>query len=238
MSTAANPEVLKLAPSDLTFTWDECQRCFWLKVRGVLRRPSSPFPKVFGRLDRQTKALYLDKSAQQLAPELPPGQVVTGGLSVRSSPLLIPGHETAIQIAGRIDTGLAFDDGSYGIIDFKLSTPNPAHVPFYARQLHAYMAAAESPAPGALKLSPISKLGLVVVEPERMVELDDAVAYRCAKHFLPIERDDDMFAAFLVEVLTVLERPEPPEPSPGCSYCTYLKAGSLVLMTEFYGGGT
>lgn len=42
---------VKLAPSDLTFLWEECQRCFWLKVKGVLKRPSGLFPKVFTRLD-------------------------------------------------------------------------------------------------------------------------------------------------------------------------------------------
>ena len=27
----------KLAPSDLTFLWEECPRCFWLKAKGVLK---------------------------------------------------------------------------------------------------------------------------------------------------------------------------------------------------------
>lgn len=26
-------DLIKLAPSDLTFLWEECPRCFWLKLR-------------------------------------------------------------------------------------------------------------------------------------------------------------------------------------------------------------
>ena len=238
MSTPSDPEVLRLAPSDLTFLWQECQRCFWLKVRGVLRRPSAPFPKIFTRLDAQTKDYFSDKGSKDLSPDLPAGGIASGGLSVRSSPLAIPGHHIGLVIAGCLDTALAFEDGSYGIIDFKTSEPRAEHVEFYSRQLHAYAVAAENPAPGALRLAPVTRLGLLVVEPMAMVGLDEAVAYTGQTHYVAIERDDDAFTAFLMQVLLVLERPEPPEASAHCSYCKYLKAGSLVLMTEYYGGGT
>jgi hypothetical protein len=231
-----NPEhIVTLAPSDMTFLWQECRRCYWLKLKGVLKRPSGPFPKVFTRLDGAMKNYFLDKGSQDLSPRLRPGQVVTGGLTVRSAPLQIPGHETAVIIGGRIDTAIAFDDGTYAIIDYKTSEPKPEHAQFYARQLHAYMVAAENPAPSALELSPITQLGLVIVEPEVMVGLDDGVAFKGKTHFLEIERDDAGFTGFLMQVLLLLEHPEPPAPAPDCSYCRYVAAGSLVLATEYYG---
>ncbi len=37
----------KISPSDLTFLWDECPRCFYLKVRHKFKRPGLPFPKIY-----------------------------------------------------------------------------------------------------------------------------------------------------------------------------------------------
>ena len=234
--STSSANVVKLAPSDLTFLWDECQRCFWLKVKGVLRRPSAPFPKIFTRLDNQTKDFFFGRRAEEMAAGLRPGRIALGDRWVRSRPLTVPGHATKVVLAGRIDTALAYDDGSYGIIDFKTSEPKAEHVSFYGRQLHAYALAAESPAPGALDLAPVSQLGLLCVEPVAMVELDDDVAYKGASCFLEIERDDDAFLAFISQVLYLLETPEPPDPAPKCSFCSYLAAGSLVVLTGSYGG--
>jgi hypothetical protein len=169
-----------------------------------------------------------------MAPGLRPGRVAFGDRWVRSGPLHVPGHEALVVLAGRIDTALSFDDGSFGIIDFKTADPKAEHVPFYGRQLHSYTLAAENPAPGALRLSPVTQLGLLCFETVAMVGLDDGVAYKGTAHFLEIPRDDDVFMAFLSQVLFVLERPEPPDAAAGCSYCSYLAAGSLVLLTGLY----
>jgi hypothetical protein len=236
MTAAREGRIVKLAPSDLTFLWEECRRCFWLKVKGVLRRPSTPFPKVFTLLDGQTKDHFFGLPTEEMAEGLPPGRVAVGDRSVRSSPLIVPGHDVSVQLGGRIDTALAFDDGSFGVVDFKTSEPKPEHVPFYARQLHAYALAAEHPAEGALRLAPVSRLGLLCVEPVAMVALPDGVAYKGHTHFLEIERDDDAFLAFVSQVLFVLERDVPPDPSPGCGFCRYLATGSLVVLTGSYGG--
>lgn len=226
--------VVKLSPSDLTFLWDECQRCFWLKSRGILNRPAGPFPKVFTRIDGLTKDHFFGKRSEDLASGLHPGRVSFGDRWVRSAPLHVPNHETRVALTGRIDTALSFDDGSFGIIDFKTMAPKPQHVYFYGRQLHAYALATENPAPGALELSPVTQLGLLCVEPIGLVGLDAGIAYGCASHFLVIERDDDAFLAFLSEVLFVVERPEPPDPGSDCPYCRYLATGSLMLLTGIY----
>ena len=226
--------VVKLAPSDLTFLWEECQRCFWLKVKGVLKRPSAPFPKIFTRLDQQTKDYFFGKRTEEMAEGLRPGQVAFGDRWVRSGLMQVPEHIMPVVVTGRIDTALSFDDGSYAIIDFKTSEPRDEHVPFYGRQLHSYALAAENPAVGTLRLYPVSTLGLLCIEPVAMMGLDDGVAYRGVAHFLEIPRDDDAFMAFLSQVLFVLERPEPPDAAPGCSFCSYLATGSLVLLTGMY----
>jgi hypothetical protein len=233
--TDGSTAVVKLAPSDLTFLWDECQRCFWLKARGVLKRPSAPFPRVFTMLDNQTKDFFFNKRSEEMAEGLRPGRVAFGDRWVRSRPLPVPGHDTKVKLQGKIDTALSFDDGTFGIIDFKTSEPKAGHVPFYGRQLHSYALAAEQPLEGSLELPSVSQLGLLCVEPVAMIGVDDAVAYKGATHFLEIERDDDAFYAFLSQVLYLLEKPAPPDPAPKCGYCAYLANGSLVLLTGSFG---
>ncbi|MDP9342525.1 MAG: PD-(D/E)XK nuclease family protein [Actinomycetota bacterium] len=234
MTTPELAGVPRLAPSDLTFLWAECPRCFWLKVKGVLKRPSAPFPKIFTRLDHQTKDYFFGKRTEEMAEGLRPGRVAFGDRWVRSGPLEVPGHRIPVVLAGRIDTALSFDDGSFAIVDFKTAEPRDEHVPFYGRQLHCYALAAENPAAGTLRLHPVSTLGLLCIEPISMVGLEDGVAYRAESHFLEVPRDDDAFMAFLSQVLFLLERPEPPDAAPGCSFCSYLAAGSLVLLTGLY----
>jgi len=225
---------VKLAPSDLTFLWEECQRCFWLNSKGVLKRPSVPFPKVFTRLDQQTKDYFYGKRTEEMAEGLRPGRVAFGDRWIRSGPLEVPGHRQPVLLAGRFDTALSFDNGSFAIIDFKTAEPREQHVPFYGRQLHCYALAAENASPGTLSLYPVSTLGLLCIEPVSMVGLDDGVAYMGKAHFLEIPRDDEAFMAFLSQVLFVLERPEPPDAAPDCSYCSYIRAGSLHLLTGIY----
>jgi hypothetical protein len=229
---AASP--VRLAPSDLTFLWEECPRCFWLKAKGVLKRPAAPFPKIFTRLDQQTKDYFFGRRTEEMAEGLPAGHVAFGDRWVKSGPIHVPGHVRPVALAGRIDTALALDTGAYAVIDFKTSDPKDEHVPFYGRQLHSYALAVENPAEGALRLHPVTTLGLLCVEPVAIVGLEDGVAYKGAAHFLEIPRDDDAFMAFLSQVLFLLERPEPPDAAPKCSFCKYLASGSLVLLTGLY----
>jgi len=35
--------MIKLSPSDFAFLWEQCKRCFYLKVVHGIRQPSMPF---------------------------------------------------------------------------------------------------------------------------------------------------------------------------------------------------
>jgi hypothetical protein len=215
-------ETFKLSPSDLTFLWDECPRCFYLKVVHKFGRPYSPFPSIFGKIDKLMKDYYEGKSTTALAPSLPPGKVLFGEKWVQSAPLTLPGHASSVFIRGKFDTVVEFDDGSYGVIDFKTSTPSPHHVEFYGRQLHAYAHCLEHPAPGKLGLAPVSLLGLLIVEPALMTDgPGERVNFEHEITWLPVPLDTAGFMAFLDQVLTVLESPEPPAPAEKCAWCQY-----------------
>jgi hypothetical protein len=154
--------------------------------------------------------------------KLPAGKVQFGEKWVESLPAIIPEHSAQCYIKGKLDTIVAFDDGSYGVIDFKTSEPKPQHVAFYGRQLHAYVHALEHAALGKFALSPISTLGLLVVAPNAMnLTASGQIAYLGGVTWMEIPRDDSLFSDFLGQVLDVLEQPSAPPASEKCVYCQY-----------------
>ena len=75
MGDQAEPGWLSLAPSDFAFLWDECTRCFYLKVVRREGRPRTPFPNVFGTIDRAMKRHYLGQRTDSLALSMPRGVI-------------------------------------------------------------------------------------------------------------------------------------------------------------------
>ena len=94
----------KLSPSDLTFLWDECPRCFYLKVVHGFNRPSAPFPKIFGRIDKLMKDYFAGKSTAEISPLLPAGFVKFGEKWVQSQPLTSLRSTSSCFIRGKFDS--------------------------------------------------------------------------------------------------------------------------------------
>jgi hypothetical protein len=213
---------IKLSPSDLTFLWDECPRCFYLKYIHGISRPAAPFPSIFGTIDRLMKAHYAGRPSSDLDPSLPPGIVSVSEQWIESIPVTLPGHSLSCFLRGKFDALIGFDDGSHGVIDFKTSEPKPAHIPFYSRQLHAYAYALEHPAPGKLYLSPISRLGLFVATPRATLNnTTSEISFQIALTWLEVPFQESGFLSFLDLVLTLLELPEPPPAGEKCTFCQY-----------------
>lgn len=221
----------KLSPSDFAFLWEECKRCFYLKVARQFDRPKTQMPKIFIKIDSMMKQYFAGKSTAEIAPALPSGVVEFGEHWVESRPIVLPNHTSTCFIRGKFDTVVKFEDGSYGVIDFKTSESKSEHAPLYSRQLHAYAYALENAAPGKLNLSPVSKLGLLCVEPVQMLNFgEDAYAYKAEPAWIECPRDDEAFMVFLAEVLDVLDHPEPPKRSAMCPWCQYRYIARRILL--------
>ncbi len=142
---------------------------------------------------------------------------------VQSNPIRLPSHEVTCFIRGRFDIVIEFEDKTYGVIDFKTGKPNEKSLNLYKRQLHAYAYALENPAPGALKLSPVTKMGLLYFYPSKIdQESIEWLSYQAQIHWQEIPKDEGWFLEFVDEVLGVLESPQPPAPSPNCQWCGYI----------------
>jgi CRISPR/Cas system-associated exonuclease Cas4 (RecB family) len=213
----------KLSPSDLTFSYEGCKRCFYLKVVRGIAQPSMPLPSIFSKIASLLKNHYDGKPTHELHVALPSGIVSLGEKYVRSEAIHLPNHKATCYINGRFDIVLSFDDGSYGVIDFKTSNPSKDSANMYSRQLHAYAYALEHPAPGKLALSPVTKLGLLYFYPDSINQQNiDRLNYGAEIVWIEVEKDEQSFLKFIDEVLDVLESPEAPEHSPNCQWCSYI----------------
>lgn len=218
-------ESYKLSPSTLTFLWDGCKRCFWLKARHGLYQPWMPFPSVFERYHELLQRYFAGRSPAEIHPSLPAGQCLSRETWVESEPIHLPGAPAAIHFKGRIDHLMRFDDGTWGLIDYKTTEADQRKAKKYSRQLHAYCWALERAAEGEVRLPKITRMGLLCLEPSALVSFaqGDRATAELRPVWLEVDRDDENFERFLAKVVQVIARETPPPPASGCSCCTYLR---------------
>ena len=212
----------KFSPSDFAFLWQECKRCFYLKVALGFGRPRMAFPQIFGAIDKAMTTCYNGRPARATATGMPDGIIRSGQKWVHSRPIDLGMEDCTCYISGRLDSLIELDDGAWGVIDFKTSRVSGPHIPIYSRQLHAYAYALENPASGRPGLGPITKLGLLVYEPSTFEHTTDQAATLAGEvRYIDIPRNDTAFFDSLREVIAVLSQPAPPEPAPDCPWCAY-----------------
>jgi hypothetical protein len=220
------PRPWVLSATDLTFLWEECRRCFYKKVAMGHRRPSTPFPKVFGVIDRAMKDFYLGERAESVAPGAPAGVFSSPDRWVKSAPIAQSSSTRPVILRGRLDVLVTCDDGTNAVVDFKTALPSDSHVLLYGRQLHAYAWALEQPASGLPRT--VSSLGLLSFMPERFGAEGSRASLVGDLRWVDVARDDLGFEAFLRKVVEVLEAPEPPLPARGCRWCRLAAVGPIV----------
>ncbi len=223
------PMNYKLTPSDLTFLYDGCKHCFVMKVKYGIAQPSIPIPGVFSVIASLQKDYYSGMRLEETCPGFPPGTITYGEKWVKSLPLKLPGCQSTCYLSGRFDIVAELDDGSCAILDFKTGSPNKDKSAMYARQLHCYAYALENPAPGALKLAPVSQLGLIYFSPDRCEKLGTTRQRLEGKlECISITRNDREFFTFLAGVVTLLDGPLPQADAGKCDWCRYhaKKAGA------------
>ncbi len=176
---------------------------------------------IFSAIAGRQKVFYADKRTEEFCPQLPPGIVLYGEKWVQSQPIGSSAYHSCF-IKGKFDAVVKFDDGSYGVIDFKTASPSDEKAEMYGRQLHAYSYALENPSDGALHLTPISKLGLIFFEPDIFEQQSlERQIFSGRVVWIEVARNDEAFRGFISEVMQVLVMETPPKASSDCAWCQY-----------------
>lgn len=219
---------LKLSPSMLTFLWDGCKRCFWLKARQGLHQPWMPFPSVFERYHEVLQRYFTGRCPSTLHPSLPEGQCLSRETWVASNSLDLPNMPVSVYFKGRVDHLMQFNDGTWGLIDYKTTEIDQRKAKKYSRQLHAYAWALENSAPDEVCLTSVTRMGLLCLEPSTLHSFTrgEQATVELRPAWIEVERDDDAFARFLASVGQLLLREVPPPSSSGCSVCKYFQRRS------------
>jgi len=213
-------KIWTLSPSEFGFLWQECKRCYYLKVTRKFARPGI-FPKIFTVIDGEMRARFDRQRTEQAAPMLPPGEFDCREQWVQSEPILLPDRDVQVVLRGKLDAFVRFDDGSFAVVDFKTSQQSDRNIDTYTRQLSAYAYALENAAVGQLALKPVRRIGLLVFEPKSFSSAKEAAQLIGSLTWAEIPRDDATFLKFLGEVAAALEFATPPPPASGCLWCTY-----------------
>lgn len=208
----------KVSPSDFAYLYEECKCCYYLKIKHGIQRPSMPFPGVFSALNTRLQGTLVGKDLQELSQTLPQGYVESQEGFVESS--VVP--NTNIYIKGKYDLLVRQPDDTYLIVDFKISQPDGEKISKYQTQLQAYHYAFEHPSRGDAK--DITKLGLIVMYPDRVKFAKGEAFLSFPPKWLEIDCKKDSFLQFLNEVNTLLQGPTPPE-NPNCKWCQYRHYG-------------
>lgn len=191
---------IKFAPSDFAYLHADCPRCSYRKMRFGVTRPSGAFPGLFNALDREWRSQFNVRTHMQSLKGVPLGLLHTH--PVKRTVSGTGANGVRWNITGTPDGVLEFDDGTWGVLDLKVSGAAAERMALtYAPQLHAY----------ALMLAqPVSWLGLMVAR----VTLSAPVHY----DIVPIEYNPERFMAYLDALLDRAAGPLP-EPDPDCPYC-------------------
>jgi len=205
----------KLSPSDFRYLYEDCKHCYYQKVKHGITLPTIGMPGVFSKMNSLLQNAILGMDLKEINSSLPAGKVEVKEGYLRSKP--IPPTNDC-YISGRFDFTSHLDDGTYAVVDFKITDPTEGKIQKFFPQLHAYKFALENPELGEPKK--VSKMGVITINPEEISFPKEDVIFKAKPQWFEIGEDMDRFYAFISEVSKLLNGPVP-KPSETCNWCKY-----------------
>ena len=207
----------KLSPSDFKYLYEDCKHCYYQKVKGYIKElPSIGMPAVFTKMNSLLQNAIIGMDLREINSHLPTGKIEVKEGFLKSRPIP-PSNDC--YIGGRFDIASRLDDGTYSVIDFKITDPTEDKIQKFFAQLHAYKFALENPDFGEVKK--VSKMGIVAISPEEISFPGDNVIFKAKPKWFEITEDMDRFYNFITQISTLLDGAEPPENPDKCKWCYY-----------------
>jgi len=207
--------MFKLSPSDFRYLYEDCKHCYWQKVKQGISLPSIGMPGVFSKMNSLLQNAIIGMDLRDINSKLPKGKVQVKEGFLKSKP--IPPAKDC-YISGRFDIASELDDGSYAVIDFKITDPTEDKIQKFFPQLHAYKFALENPDFGQAKK--VSTMGVIAINPEEIVFPGENVIFKAKPQYFEIKEDMERFYNFISEVSKLLKGPVPSE-NENCQWCKY-----------------
>ena len=110
----------KLSPSDFKYLYEDCKHCYYQKVKNNVVLPSIGMPGVFSKLNSLLQNAIIGMDLKEIDPNLPSGKIEVKEGFLKSKP--IPPDNDCF-IGGRFDIASRLEDGTYSVIDFKITDP-------------------------------------------------------------------------------------------------------------------
>jgi len=214
----AEPHRKTLSPS--SFYNIRCPRCLWLDYWHNVKFPANLALQLL--LSRLQEAAYDGVHSSAISDEIPAGEVSRYKTRFTSKPININGEQTRWKIYGEIDLLVDHKDGSYSIVDGKVSMKKDAAslVENYWTQLEAYVYAFENPLEGAPK--PIKTIGLLQWRIDNSLHLEgDSRGFSVDHRYICLERRPMEFQTFLEKFIGIIEG-DFPEAGTDCENCKFL----------------
>jgi len=215
----------KLSPSDFAYLYEDCKHCYYRKVKDGIVQPSMPMPGIFGAINTRLQNLLVGKPLSELSSDLPEGVVESQEGFVESKPV----YGLDIYIKGKYDLLVKQADGTYLIVDFKLSQAHEDKITKYQSQLWSYKYAFEHPSHGEPKQ--ITKMGLIIMYPDRTAFKNGEAYLSFPPKWLEVTYDEVAYKSFMSSVHELLSGPIPAE-SHNCKWCTYRHIGKEAVNNE------
>jgi len=214
----SQPHRKTISPS--SFYGIRCPRCLWLDYWHNVKFPVNLYLQ--SKLSRIQEAAYDGVPSTLITTAIPTGQVTKYKTRLTSQPVSINGEATRWKIHGEIDLLVDHEDGTYSVIDGKVSMKAEANaiIDSYWTQLEAYVFAFENPESGEPK--PIKTIGLLQWKIEDSLHLDgDQRGFFVGHRYIPVERRPQEFQEFLAKFISIIEGPYP-DSGPQCDNCKFL----------------
>ncbi len=190
----------KLSPSDFKYLYEDCKHCYYQKAKGIIKElPSIGMPGVFSKMNSLLQNAIVGMDLREINKNLPAGKIEVKEGFLKSKP--IPPTNDCF-ISGRFDIASKLDDGTYAVIDFKITDPTEDKIQKFFAQLHAYKFALENPTFGAPKK--VSKMGVIAINPEEIAFPGENVLFKAKPQFFEIAEDMERFYAFISDFSKLL----------------------------------